>query len=409
MQWQDRRTLCVHRVRTALAVGGALLAWALAGCSVAPQASPAGGDELPLADALFQPVEVLSPDDLFRLDPIMRAHLERELRSPLRPDPSRPEATTAAHRLVRALGSGGPLRLDYDASRTRTAQETFHERAGHCLSLVILTAAFADAMGLEVRFHSVPSAETWEQQGDLQFHVGHVNLALSTRPRLGGSAVWDEWLLVDFLPGADLKRQRHDPLTRERVVAMFMNNRAAEHLAQGQLDAAYAWAAQSLRQDPAFAGAANTLGVVYLRRGEPAWAERALRHALRQAQDDDSARAHAWSNLALALQRQGREEEAQLARAEWQRRQPVVPFADLLAAQEAMRQGEWDRARRLVQRELTRMPDQHELHYWLAVALVNLGQNAQAALHLDRAIAQASSRPQAEVYARKRQALQDRR
>ncbi len=404
MQWQDRRMHRVHRVRMALALGAALLAFALAGCAVAPQAPPARVDELPLADALFRPVEVLSPDDLFRLDDAMRAHLERELRSLLRPD-----AATAAHRLVRALSSSGPLRLDYDASRTRTAQETFHERAGHCLSLVILTAAFADAMGLEVRFHSVPSAESWERQGDLQFHVGHVNLALSTRPRGGVGSPWDEWLLVDFLPGADLKRQRHDPLTRERVVAMFMNNRAAEHLAQGRLDAAYAWARQSLLQDPAFAVAANTLGVIYLRRGEPVWAERALRRAVRQAEDEDSAQAQAWSNLALALQRQGREEEARLARAEWQRRQPTVPFSDLHAAKEAMRQGDWDRARRLVQRELTRMPDQHELHFWLAVALVNLGQDVRAAHHLDRAIEQATSRPQAAACARKREALQDRR
>lgn len=373
----------------------------LAGCATSP---PGGAPALPLADHLFEPVPVMPAETLFRLDDAMQAHVDRLLRAPHRGELARLDLPSPAHRLVRSLAEGGQMRLDYDASRTRTAQEAFHDRAGNCLSLVILTAAFADALGLEVRFQSVPVTEAWERQGDLHFYIGHINLAIATRPMPVGSAggPWREWLVVDFLPGADLRRQRHEPIERHRVVAMFMNNRAAELLAQGRLDAAYAWAREALKQDAAFGGAANTLGVVYLRRGEPVWAERALRHALSVAGADAVAGAHAWGNLALALQRQGRDDEARQALAQWQRLQPVAPFEDLLRAQQAMRDGDWDQARRLVQRELTRMPDQHELHFWLAVALSNLGQDLDAARHLERAIEQATSLQQSAAYASKR-------
>ena len=69
-------------------------------------------------------------------------------------------------------------------------------------------------------------------------------------------------------------------IDEQTVVAMYMNNRAAEALARGRFADAYAWAREAIRQDPNFTSTYNTLGAVYQRAGRPADAERAYAYAI---------------------------------------------------------------------------------------------------------------------------------
>ena len=50
---------------------------------------------------------------------------------------------------------------------TRNAAEAFDARSGNCLSLVIMTAAFAKELGLPVRYQNVFVDEAWSRSGDL--------------------------------------------------------------------------------------------------------------------------------------------------------------------------------------------------------------------------------------------------
>ena len=54
------------------------------------------------------------------------------------------------------------LGLEYDATSTRTASEAYAARAGNCLSLVIMTSAFAKALGLPVYYQRVFVDESWK-------------------------------------------------------------------------------------------------------------------------------------------------------------------------------------------------------------------------------------------------------
>ena len=126
----------------------ALLALACAGCAgvrTAPQATPA---EL-FADGLFRPPATpASTADLFKLSPAMQAYLRS----------ARFGALLRTHGqergLVEALYRDGDLKLDYDASITRNAAATYDMRTGNCLSLVIMTAAFAKELGLGIEYQS---------------------------------------------------------------------------------------------------------------------------------------------------------------------------------------------------------------------------------------------------------------
>ena len=264
----------------------------LLGCAAVEPAPPAVTEAV-FHDVLFVPPAV-QPDarELFAVTPAMKRYLADRIEPRVR-------RQGAQRGLLDALYTQGELRLEYDAARTRTAAEAFDARRGNCLSLVLMTAAFAREMGLAVRFHEVLGTPVVERDGELTFVVGHVNLALGESLRdARTSAAHEQWLVVDFLPGQDLQRQHRRAIDERRIAAMFMNNRAAEELARGRVDEAYWWLRGAHAQDPGFANLYNTLGVVYRRHGELALAEQALQ--LAQAMDPDNE--HVAGNLASLRQ-----------------------------------------------------------------------------------------------------------
>jgi len=149
------------------------------------------------------------------------------------------------------------------------------------LSLVIMTAAFAKELGLRVTYQTVATEETWSRSDDILFYSTHVNLSLDRR-EIDSKRGYDpgSMLTVDFLPAADILGQRTRSISENTVVAMYMNNRAAEALARQQIDEAYWWVRGAVVRAPNFSNSYNTLGVVYLRHGDLHAAEQVLNHLL---------------------------------------------------------------------------------------------------------------------------------
>jgi Flp pilus assembly protein TadD len=299
--------------------------------------------------------------------------------------------------LFDALYAKGQLRLDYDNSRTRNAAEAFEARSGNCMSLLIMTGAFAQSLGLKVHYQTVLTDEAWAKSDNLYFAIGHVNIRLG-QPRPG----WEgSWMTIDFLPGQNLARQQVRQIDEARVLAMFMNNRSAEALSRGDLDEAYAWVRAASRADPQFAAVYNTLGVVYLHHGALAEAEKALRAAHGLEPDNP----HALGNLVQVLFRQGRDAEAQGLRAALERLQSTPPFALFEQGRQAMRDGNFRHARQLFEAEIARSPDYHEFHFWLALAHLQLGETRAAERELQAALASSSTAAQHAIYAGKLEKL----
>src|SRR6267143_169502 len=192
-------------------------------CSHTPVAPPPA--QL-FSDHLFAaPSERISAEDVFALSDAMKRFLEAEMADPLR--------TKGLHRaLIDALYSKNQLRLDYDAEMTRNASQGFEARSGNCLSLVIMTAALAKELGLSVEYHSAFVEPAWSRVGGMYFLSGHVNLTLGGRST-GARTIYDagELMTIDFLPAAELRGLRTWIIPEQTIVAMYMNNRAAESLA----------------------------------------------------------------------------------------------------------------------------------------------------------------------------------
>lgn len=351
---------------TAVSLAGCLL-----GCASAP---PAADAKLLLNDQAFAASpDIISADAVMAPSPDMLQFAGR-LKA------QTPRLRDLRSALMDAIYRSDSLQLRYDTIFTRTAAQAFEARAGNCLSLMLMTAALAKELGLQVTYQSVLSEDSFSRHDALVFASGHVNLVLG-RSITGGSHIAhdaDREMTVDFLPNQNLGAQRVMSITEAAVRAMYMNNRAAELLGDGKTTSAYWWAREALLQDPRFLPGINTLGVVYLREGQSQQAEAVFRYVLQR----DPRQTSALTNLVRVLTAQGRSDEAAPWAAKLAALQPDPPFMRLDQGRAALAAGDVAKARDLFLAELRQQPYQHEAHYWLAVALATMGDNDKAARHL---------------------------
>jgi Tfp pilus assembly protein PilF len=364
----------------------------LAACASAPiPQAPAPHVEYLFHDDLFgPPSQRISADDVFALSDDMRRYLGTDIAALERT--LKPQAA-----LVKALYAKGQLKLDYDAEVTRTAAQTFAARAGNCLSLAIMTAAFAKEMDVPVRYQRILVDDAWSRSGDLYFASSHVNLTL------GGSQYGrrldyaDASTTIDFLPLGETRGRRLRVIDEDTIVAMFMNNRSAEALARGKLDDAYWYARTAIEADPKFLGSYNTLGVIYRHHHSLPNAEATLRYVL----SVEPANTEAMSNLALVLSDEGRLEEADGLRAQLKALEPHPAFYFFNLGMAAMKDGDYKTARDMFAKELDRDAYYHEFHFWIAAAYVGLGDIAEARKHLALAMENSATRKEHALYAAK--------
>ena len=374
----------------------ALLAALLAACAPAPVAR----QETPrfTHDALFAPPsERVDASQVFALSDEMRRYLAAEIL---------PQARVKGRQvaLIDALYNRSQLKLVYDSSMTRNAAEAFASRSGNCLSLVIMTSAFAKALGLGVRYQKVFVEDALGREGDIYMAIGHVNLTLETHRtdesvgfRVGKRPAESESLMVDFLPQEDLRGLRAQAIAEATVVAMYMNNRAVEALSRGRVDDAYWWAREAVSRAPDYLPAFNTLGVVYQRHGHPREAEPVLRYVLER----DPRNTQAMSNLVAVLAALGRNDESRQLAATLERIDPEPPFTWFLRGMAALRAGDFASAKDAFEKEVARAPDYHEFHFWLAIALLGLGQGEEARAHVALALENSTTLRDHDLYAAK--------
>lgn len=367
----------------------------VAGCSTVAERPAAAPASLLVDSAFAAPAEKVDASQVFALSPAMRRYLDGDIAPLLRKlGPQRG--------LVEALHLKAQLRLDYDTERTRNAAEAFDARSGNCLSLVVMTAAFAKALDLPIEYQALVGQESWSRDGNLSLINGHVNITVAKRmiDRVQGLDP-DGWVRLDFgaLPlgrGAALRR-----VSEATIMSMFMNNRAAEALVRGDRAQAYAYAREAVLQDPGYAGAFNTLAVIYRLQGLADAAERTLRHALVL----DGEHRAALDNLARLFEAQDRAGEAVPLRQALRRIETEPPFQQFDLGRAALARGDYAAARDHLLREMRRDPDYHEFHFWLAIALAGLGDKRGASEQLTLALDNSTTKRDHALYAGKLERL----
>jgi tetratricopeptide (TPR) repeat protein len=201
-------------------------------------------------------------------------------------------------------------------------------------------------------------------------------------------------MTIDFLPPKDTAGQHMRVIREATVIAMYLNNRAAETFSDGHVDDAYHWARSAIEQDPTFLAAYNTLAVIYLRHGNLREAEQVLRYVVALEPEDPSP----ISNLVLTLDKLGMAEES----AQWSEKlkkiQLYPPFYYFDIGLKAMQDKDFAKAKEMFGKEINREPYYHEFHAWLAAADYELGDVVSARKELSLAIEYSTSIAEREVY-----------
>jgi Flp pilus assembly protein TadD len=365
----------------------------LAACvSVPPPVAPESLPSL-FDDAAFSvPSERIDSTDLFAVDSEMQSFLEHDV--------SRRVATEGhVMALVNALYDKEHKKFSYDSAQTRNATGVFHHRSGNCLSYTIMTAAFAKQLNLPVQFHAVNFGDVWDRNDNIDYRIGHVNLTVGTQ----NASSNDRATLIDFGPFDQVRAEVSDDIGEDIIVAMYMNNRAAEALAKNNLDDAYWWARSAVMTAPAFVGAYNTLGVVYSRHHNLADAERVLRRALQREPDNVLALANQIQTLANL----GRKEESNQLQRHLTQIQPNPPYFFFNRGMAAMKIQDYKTAKSEFTKEVSRASYNHQFHFWLALANFYLGNIDESRKQLTVAMDNSPNVGQHDLYAAKLGKLQE--
>ena len=208
-------------------------------------------------------------------------------------DQGHPAATAG----LRDRRHGARFGLEYDET-TRTAAETFRTRRGNCLSFSNMFVAMARRVGLDVEYQEVDVPPDWSFKDDAFVLNRHVNVLVD----LGK----DGEHVVDF--NMDDFRTTYDrrAISDARALAHFYNNLAVERMQAGDTASALLYFRRATVHDPLFSPAWTNLGILYLRKGHPDYAEAAYLQALKADERD----LVAMSNLANLYERRGDQERA---------------------------------------------------------------------------------------------------
>jgi Tfp pilus assembly protein PilF len=367
-----------------------LISLLLAGCASAPPVAPESLPSL-FDDAAFNPPsERIDTADIFAIDADMQNFLDREVAR---------RVITDGHvmALVNALYNKELKKFSYDSVQTRNAAAVFHQRSGNCLSYTIMTAAFAKHLHIPVQFHAVSFGEVWDRNNNIDFLIGHVNLTLGSHKGTSD----DPAKLIDFGAFEDASGEISDDIGEDVIVAMYMNNRAAEALAKNKLSDAYWWARSAMLNAPAFVGAYNTLGVIYSRHHNMLDAERVFRRALEREPDN----VLALSNQVQTLANLGRTAESQTLAQHLSQIQPNPPYTFFNRGVAAMALGDYQTAKIEFTKEVNRASYNHQFHFWLALANYKLGNLNETRKQLAVAMDNSPNSEQHDLYAAKLEKL----
>ncbi|GGI78605.1 tetratricopeptide repeat protein [Shewanella gelidii] len=331
-------------------------------------------------DAYFSSVEgIPTPEQLFELPASVKNEVRRKYTMQKRHSVSALEENEWLANYINASQGG----FAYRDNITRVASETYADREGNCLSLVLLTAALAETLNINVEFQEVDVPPVWDKQGQFYFVNGHINLRLNSVESHQAVSLRKTKILIDFLPERAVRGYAKREVDRQTVIAMFYNNMAAESLVHKHYDRAYALLKQSLNAKPDFVPAINNLAVIYRHKSLLEASESAYKFALNIAPKQ----LNTLFNYAVLLGSQNRLEEwAEVHRVlELSRINNPYYYFDI--AQQAYFDKEYREAILWYKRAVEKADYRHEFYFGLSRTYWATGDKKRAKKNMQKALA----------------------
>jgi len=274
--------------------------------------------------------------------------------------------------LAHAIISEGSFGLEYDET-TRSASETFQARRGNCLSFSNMFVAMARHVGLDVHYQEVDTPPDWSFKDDAFVLNRHVNVLVDLGKE--GEHVVD-FNMDDFRTSYDRRR-----ISDARARAHYYNNVAVERMQVGDTASALLYFRRATGHDPLFSPAWTNLGILYLRKGHPAYAEAAYLQALKADRGD----LVAVSNLASLYEGLGDQGRAALYRNRVIDHRESNPYYRFQLARDAFLAQDYDGAISHLKYAVRKKKNEDQFCFLLGLSYMKKGDEQAARSWLSRA------------------------
>ncbi|KAF7767711.1 hypothetical protein PCIT_a3790 [Pseudoalteromonas citrea] len=169
--------------------------------------------------------------------------------------------------------------FSYDGA-TLSATQTLNQDQGNCISLAILTQAYANLIGIETSFREVASIPVYKMSGQTLLISNHFNTKLlaPTEGEKGFISAIRPGTVIDYFPAQDIYFV--DTATVDDLVAKFYANHAADALLNKRFNESYSHIIQSfkhVKNDPELI---NIAAILHRRAGDSETAKQLFEFAL---------------------------------------------------------------------------------------------------------------------------------
>ena len=238
--------------------------------------------------------------------------------------------------------------FDYDDG-TFSAQQTLTHNKGNCLSLAILTTAYAKLAGIDVQYTQITSAPTFSTTGSVEVTSSHVVTKLYdptflTRNKTIGKT--EPYIVLDYFPSRN--NWLGGEVTAKAFIAMYYSNLSAQAIENGELFKAGWLAIEALKHAPEDVASINMMAVIYRKMNQSDTAERLYKHGLLLRGDD----LNLLRNYHALLEQQGRAKEANRIKGVLDTIEDPSPFSWLNLAENALAKRRFNRAARHFQKAI---------------------------------------------------------
>ncbi|WP_440876697.1 tetratricopeptide repeat protein [Thalassotalea sp. PLHSN55] len=316
-------------------------------------------------------------DEIFALDEDMQALVDNKL-SRIYDERKR------ASELLEHIFESEQINLQYQGGANLTARQAFHSGEANCMSLTIMAYSLAKAAKLSVTFQDVLVPEYWQRDGEYNMLTGHVNLLIRKRIESNKISLMSEEVLeIDFDPYINKKSFPRRAIGKNKIVAMFYNNKGADALANKDYSVAYRYLKAATLIDPNFSSAWGNLGVLYKHKQLDQHAEYAYHKAININRNNNTA----LNNLAILLRSQGELDVAEQIELSILRKRINNPYYYALLADEALHRGEPHHALNHYKKAIDLSGRVDEFYFGLAKVHYEMGNYSAAKKSLKKALA----------------------
>jgi Tfp pilus assembly protein PilF len=263
---------------------------------------------------------------------------------------------------------------------TYNAEESMRLNKGNCMSLAVLTGAFAELIGLDYSFREVNTLPIFDKQNNLILSSSHVQSILYDESFTAEEGVFyltKPGTVIDYFPESG--DRRGGKVSKSSFISMYYKNLAADALINNQLSEAFYLAEKSYQYDASNAAVINLLGVIHRRAGDNESAEKIYRAGM----EFDSSNLALMSNYIMLLKSEQRFSEANLIEQKLDLLDDPNPYQWLEQAYAAKSNR---KAAIYFQKALKKAPYLHQAYLGLYQIHLAEGQNAQAKKMLTKAL-----------------------